>query len=342
MKNQIILLAVILLFGSCTKNTDPVIDPANLIISPIGNVTASNGDSAAFRFITTNAATGVIAGTTVSWTCDNISIGLAASGTGDIAKFKLVNTGTTLAVAHIVATPYQNGQKGTPLTITVQVTSAGNTFTALNCLPLSTGIIPAHWYADAGKLYYGGTPKLYWQTPSDTSALYYGVVYKNNIAGQIISTFGPGTNYNTPLGNVVGINMQATDTASVVFKITKSDSSVVPTSLRVYFIDPNLEQDKTFGGNSASYGALNDSLIVNLSQRVNVQGQFTKIDKAKPLTIYSFKINGIATDYYTIPYLFGRYLSIQGKPAANVTVALSLSDGTTYRYVIYGGAIARY
>ena len=81
---------------------------------------------------------------------------------------------------------------------------------------------------------------------------------------------------------------------------------------------------------------------MNLSQRVNVQGQFTKIDKAKPLTIYSFKINGIATDYYTIPYLFGRYLSIQGKPAANVTVALSLSDGTTYRYVIYGGAIARY
>jgi len=334
MKNAIILLSLtIFLFTACSKDpvNTPTTDPSTMKITSASDFTGADGDTVSFKFIPLNAGGGVVSGATVTWTCDNTSIGLAASGSGDIPNFTVKNKGTSLAVAHIVATPVLNGGKGNPLTITVQVTSTGNTFTMLNSLPLSTGVIPYHWYADAGKLYYGGTPKLYWNTPSDTSALYYGVVYKNNLAGALINTFGPGTNYG--YNGVVEINMQSSDTSSVLFKITKTDPSVYPTSLKVNFIDPGLNHDKVFGGNTASFGALNDSMTVDVSQRVTIQGQFSKIDKSKPLTIYSFTTNGVNTDYYAIPYLFGRFLSIQGKAYADVIVKLTLSDGTIYQYV---------
>ena len=47
---------------------------------------------------------------TYTWTNDQISIGLAASGTGDIASFTATNTGTAPVVATIVVTPhFENG-----------------------------------------------------------------------------------------------------------------------------------------------------------------------------------------------------------------------------------------
>ena len=47
---------------------------------------------------------------TYTWTNDDISIGLAASGTGDIASFTATNTGTSPVTAKIVVTPhFENG-----------------------------------------------------------------------------------------------------------------------------------------------------------------------------------------------------------------------------------------
>lgn len=346
MKNSItstIAAIAILLITGCSKDpvNQPQVDPTTMKITSATDFTGADGDTTSFKFIPLNSGGGVVNNATVSWTNDNTSIGLAASGSGSIPTFTLKNKGTTNAVAHIVATPILNGVKGIPLTVTVIVTAAGNTFTMLNSLPLSTGIIPYHWYADAGKLYWGGTPKLYFNTPSDTSALYYGEVHKNNLAGQLVNTFGPGGAYN--FGGQVNVNMQDYDTSAVVFKITKSDPSVYPTSLKVNFIDNSLNRDKVLGGNTASYGALNDSLIVDLSQKVVVTGQFTKIDKSKPLTIYSFNTGGINTDYYAIPYRTNRFLKKSSQDQADVTVTLTLSDGTRYQYVIvYGTKLSYY
>ena len=157
-------------------------------------------------------------------------------------------------------------------------------------------------------------------------------MYKNNLAGATITTFGPGTNWG--YNGVVRTNMQSSDTASIVFKITKTDASVYLISLKLNFIDPDLDHDKVFGGNTASFGVLNDSLTVDVSQRATLQG-FSKIDKTKPLTIYSVGSN---TDYYAVPYQVNRVL-FGSNTYLNVIVTLALSDGTKYKYEIARGAV---
>ena len=331
MKNQLTIFIIFsLLLFACGK--DPVttpVDPSKLTINPVANVTGANGDTASFKFIPllNNVLTN---GGTVTWTNDNTAIGLAASGSGDIAPFRLVNTGNTLAVANIVATPMLNGVKGTPLTVTVQVTSAGNTFTMLNCLPLSTKVSPYHWNTDAGT-FVKGTVSNKWPNPSDTMPLYYGFMHKNDRAGSIVSTLGPGYPYFFPTGGYAYFNYKSGDTASIVFKISKTDPSVYPISLKINFIDPQLADDRAFGTNTASYGAKNDSLLVDVGGKIVVQNVFSVLDKTKPLTIYSFTTNGQYVDYYAVPFVLSRFLT--GVPAgSSFSITLTLSDGVIHRY----------
>ncbi len=60
--------------------------------------------------------------TTYSWTNDNPSIGLAASGTGNLPAFTAVNNGATPVTANITVTPSNaSGCTGTPQTFTITV-----------------------------------------------------------------------------------------------------------------------------------------------------------------------------------------------------------------------------
>ena len=82
----------------------------------------------AVTFGTTNTGGTV----TYSWTNDDTSIGLAASGTGDIASFTATNTGTSPVTATIVVTPhFENGSvtcdgPSKTFTITVNPTAEVN------------------------------------------------------------------------------------------------------------------------------------------------------------------------------------------------------------------------
>ena len=69
---------------------------------------------------TTTAVTFVGTATTYNWTNDNTSIGLAASGTGDIAAFTATNTTSSPVTATITVTPMANCA-GTPQTFTITV-----------------------------------------------------------------------------------------------------------------------------------------------------------------------------------------------------------------------------
>jgi len=78
-------------------------------------------------YVNGNLTTGVSFssnGNTVNWVNDTPGIGLAASGTGDIAPFTAINTGTTDIVATIIATPVSPGSgcTGTPVSFTIRVT----------------------------------------------------------------------------------------------------------------------------------------------------------------------------------------------------------------------------
>ncbi|WP_276135112.1 PKD-like domain-containing protein [Polluticoccus soli] len=83
-------------------------------VNTVSNQTlCNNGSTTAVAF------SGAVSSTTYNWTNDNASIGLAASGTGDIVSFTATNSGTTAAVATITVTPTKNGCPGTAKTFTI-------------------------------------------------------------------------------------------------------------------------------------------------------------------------------------------------------------------------------
>ena len=82
------------------------VNPTAEVDQPTSQVVCNNAPTAAITFTTPNTGGTV----TYTWTNDQISIGLAASGTGDIASFTATNSGTAPVVATIVVTPhFENG-----------------------------------------------------------------------------------------------------------------------------------------------------------------------------------------------------------------------------------------
>ena len=90
-------------------------------VNVVANQTVCNGASTA----AVNFSSPTTGGTIVyNWTNNTTSIGLAASGTGNIASFVATNTGTAPVTATITVTPtYTNGVScvGTPRTFTITV-----------------------------------------------------------------------------------------------------------------------------------------------------------------------------------------------------------------------------
>jgi hypothetical protein len=86
-------------------------------VNPPANQTVCNGSPTA----AVNFTGSPVPGTVYNWTNNTTSIGLAASGTGDIASFNAVNTGTSPVVATITVTPVAGACSGTPVTFTITV-----------------------------------------------------------------------------------------------------------------------------------------------------------------------------------------------------------------------------
>ncbi len=96
-----------------TVNPTPTVDAVSDKVECAGSATA------AINF------TGSVSGTVYNWTNNNTSIGLAASGSGNIASFTPVNAGATAVTATITVTPsYTNAGTtctGTPISFTITV-----------------------------------------------------------------------------------------------------------------------------------------------------------------------------------------------------------------------------
>ncbi len=88
---------------------------ASDVIQP-ADVTYCNGVTTSPVVFTSN-----FPGTTFSWVNNNTSIGLAASGTGNVPAFNPVNTGTVPVVATITITPSDGVTNGTPVSFTITV-----------------------------------------------------------------------------------------------------------------------------------------------------------------------------------------------------------------------------
>jgi len=92
-----------------TKTFTITVNPTGQANQPANQVVCNTGATAAVTFGTTSTG----GTTTYAWTNDTPGIGLLASGTGNIASFTAVNTGTSPVVATIVVTPtFTNGSAG--------------------------------------------------------------------------------------------------------------------------------------------------------------------------------------------------------------------------------------
>lgn len=91
-------------------------------VNPVGNQTLCNGATTTAVTFGTNATGGSV---TYNWTNSNATIGLAASGTGNIPAFTAVNATTAAVTATITVTPVFNNAgvncTGTPTTFTITV-----------------------------------------------------------------------------------------------------------------------------------------------------------------------------------------------------------------------------
>jgi len=121
-----IVLLMFVAFQSCTVENpySPITDQPNPTPTPViptvtvpVNIAVVKGIAvSATNFVSTST------GTTFAWTNSNTSIGLAASGSGDIPSFIATNTGITSIVATITVIPTLDGTAGTPSSYTITVT----------------------------------------------------------------------------------------------------------------------------------------------------------------------------------------------------------------------------
>ena len=88
--------------------------PTATMSDPADQAVCNGGAIGAITFAGTGA-------TSFSWTNDNTSIGLAASGTGNIAGFTAVNNSAVSQVATVTVTPFNGTCAGTPQTFTLTV-----------------------------------------------------------------------------------------------------------------------------------------------------------------------------------------------------------------------------
>jgi len=95
------------------------VNPGPSVDDPSDQTICGGSPTASINF------TGGVSGTVYNWINDTPSIGLAASGTGNIASFNAVNTGNSPVVATISVTPtYTTGgitYTGTPQSFTITV-----------------------------------------------------------------------------------------------------------------------------------------------------------------------------------------------------------------------------
>jgi len=91
------------------------IKPSPYIVKPADQVLCNNATTTTVGFAST------LSGASYTWTNDNISIGLAANGLGDISSFTAINTTNTAATANIIATAFANGCTGPPQNFTIIV-----------------------------------------------------------------------------------------------------------------------------------------------------------------------------------------------------------------------------
>jgi len=107
--------------GNCTGTPFTV----NITVNPMPTVAAVSNQTVCNGSLTTAITfSGTLPGTIFNWVNRNPTVGIPASGLGDIAAFTALNTGTGPVTATITVTPQLNGCDGTPQIFIISVNPA--------------------------------------------------------------------------------------------------------------------------------------------------------------------------------------------------------------------------
>jgi hypothetical protein len=114
--NAVSTVTVTPTFGGCagTAQTFNLTVYPNPTVNSISPINICNGSSTSLISFGSP-----VSGSTYSWTNTNVSFGLAATGSGNIAAFVPVNTGYSPVSTNVTVTATANGCSGTPLTFTI-------------------------------------------------------------------------------------------------------------------------------------------------------------------------------------------------------------------------------
>ncbi|RYY38714.1 MAG: T9SS type B sorting domain-containing protein, partial [Chitinophagaceae bacterium] len=177
---------------------------ATITVNPTPSVNAVAGQTLCGGAATTAVTfSGAPAGVAYSWTNDNPSIGLAASGTGNIASFSAINNGTAPAVANISVTPQFTGGGQT-------CTGSAQNF-SITVNPAATGTITA----PNGTFICSGVTSVPLQVTGGTS--YQWLLNGNPIAGATAATYNATQtgNYSVTITNAQGCTGTSSNTVAV-------------------------------------------------------------------------------------------------------------------------------
>ena len=210
--------------------------------------------------IPTNAVlfTGTLA--SISWSNDHPEIGLAATGTGNIASFTAVNPGTSPIVATITATPHFStsglGCNGATIsfTITVNPTPAVN---AVSSEVLCAGTNHASIIFSTSAS--GGVPAFNWSSSQDIG---FGTSGSGNIPAFIPVNAGL-----TPVSATISVNSTLNSCTGAVntFSLTVNPTPTVTQPVNQTICNNAMTSAVHFTGNATSYTWTNSTTGIGLA-----------------------------------------------------------------------------
>ena len=231
------------ILNGCSGTTETFTITVNPLpeANPINNIEVCSGQTVGpINF-------GGTTGATFSWTNDNIAVGLAASGSGNITAYTTPSVSGT-EVANISVTPSLNGCDGTPENFTITINPIPSPTVAS-----SQSICQGNTFAN---LTASGATTYQWQNSTDN------VVF-NNISGANSSTYDPPETLGTTYYRVIGTTAGCQDFSSSVTLTLNSNPSPSVQSSQTICEGQSFTNLTASGANSYQWQNSSDDVTFN-------------------------------------------------------------------------------
>ncbi|MFN4761487.1 LamG-like jellyroll fold domain-containing protein [Gillisia sp. Q332] len=310
--------------------------PEPTVTKPGNLIACNNASVSAINFTGSS-----VSGTTYKWVNNNLSIGLADSGTGNIPSFTATNTTAAPVTAQVTVTPVANNCEGTPQTFTITVNPTpvvNNTANIVACNNTSISEIAFGGSSVAGTTY---------KWTNSNSSIGIPTTGSGNIpAFTAINTSNSPVTSNitvTPVAN----NCEGTPQT---FTITVNPTPAVTKPADIMVCDKGTVAATEFSGSSisgTSYNWVNDNLAIGLtgSGTGNIPSFIATNTTTAPITA-NITVIPVANNCEGTPQIFTitvnptatvnkpeNIVACKSEIISGITFSGSSVTGTTYKWI---------